>query len=427
MSYWELLGISPTDDINLIKKAYAEKSKLYHPETHPEQFQELHHAYKFLVTQCKRKKAYEEKVQTEEKTKQPDLETLDIPPEQISWEFSTPTDKPAPGALTQTPAVESTVSLESVQTPTAESPAPSESAQTPTAENQDSPVTHKTIIPEKDFLSLVEQHAADPWESDPLILQLNKMLDKKAMVLYPTAWKKYFFSRDFLKRQYDPGFLKVFTAVIAQKLEESIKDPKHPYRKLPIWLYNYLNIVYGIFDQNGGSCYAKDPFYEHIYKKEVIAPLQSAFERSAHKYFDCYDLEQHDYLISERYAFYIYRNLLEILEPEEPDRDKLRSWLMDAFDLTNTSHVLELLHCDPSRDYECKRINDTHRYQVRIINSPVTFELLFYLLESNHPNSPLLEDVMEEVMAEYERQNHYRNEREILMMMIEENREKRKK
>ena len=63
MSYWELLGIPPTDDITLIKKAYAEKSKLYHPETHPEQFQELHQAYKFLVAQCKRKKAYEEKLQ----------------------------------------------------------------------------------------------------------------------------------------------------------------------------------------------------------------------------------------------------------------------------------------------------------------------------------------------------------------------------
>ncbi|MBR2401396.1 MAG: DnaJ domain-containing protein [Lachnospiraceae bacterium] len=416
MSYWELMGIPPTDDINLIKKAYAEKSKLYHPETHPEQFQELHHAYKFLVAQCKRKKAYEEKVQAEEKTKQPDLETLDIPPEQISWGFSGSTKKPKEQPEAPEPA----------QAPVAENKTPSKPAQAPNGASQTPVTERKTVQADADFLSLVEQHAVDPWESDPLILQLKKMLDKKAMVLYPTAWKKYFFSRDFLKRQYDPGFLKVFTAVIEQKLEESIKDPKHPYRKLPIWLYNYLNIVYGTFDQNGGSCYAQDEFSEHIYKKEVIAPLQSAFERSAHKYFDCYDMEKHDYLISERYAFYIYRNLLEILEPEEPDREKLRRWLMDAFDLTNTSHVLELLHCDPARDGYGKRINNTFRYQVRIINSPYTFELLGYLLESNHPNSPILEDVMEEVMAEYEKQNHYRNEREILMMMIEENREKRK-
>lgn len=399
MSYWELLGIPPTDDITLIKKAYAEKSKLYHPETHPEQFQELHQAYKFLVAQCKRKKAYEEKVQSEEKTKQPELLTLDIPAEQIAWGFSapvnTPTDKPAP-------------------------------TQTPIAESQTPPSEQKTIQPDADFLNLVEQHATDPMENDPLILQLKKMLDKKAKVLYPTAWRKYFFNREFLKRQYDPAFLKVFTAVIWQKLEESVKNPNHPYRKLPIWLYNYLNIVYGAFDESGASCYIKEPIKEPIYKKDLLSELRSAFARSAHTYFDCYDLEQFDYLISERYAFYIYRNLLEILDFESPDREKLRSWLMDAFVLTNTSHLFELLHCEPEPDRGGKRINNTYRYQLRIINSPYTFELLFYLLESNHPNSAILEDVMEEVIGEYEHQNHYRNEREILIMMIEENRKKRK-
>ena len=87
MSYWELLGISPTDDITLIKKAYAEKSKLYHPETHPEQFQELHQAYKFLVAQCKRKKAMAEKAPTDNATTRSELETLDIPSEQITWDF----------------------------------------------------------------------------------------------------------------------------------------------------------------------------------------------------------------------------------------------------------------------------------------------------------------------------------------------------
>lgn len=117
---------------------------------------------------------------------------------------------------------------------------------------------------------------------------------------------------------------------------------------------------------------------------------------------------------------------MEILEKESPDRDLLKSWLMDAFDLTNVSHVFELLHCDPPTDRGGKRINNTNRYQIRIINCPYTFELLGYLLESSHPNSVILEDVMEEVMEHYERQNHYRNEREILMMMIQENREKRK-
>ena len=46
MNNWDILGIEPTDDLNIIKKAYAEKSRLFHPETHPEEFQKLHKAYK---------------------------------------------------------------------------------------------------------------------------------------------------------------------------------------------------------------------------------------------------------------------------------------------------------------------------------------------------------------------------------------------
>lgn len=147
MSYWELLGIPPTDDINLIKKAYAEKSKLYHPETHPEQFQELHHAYKFLVAQCKRKKAYEEKLQAEEKTKQPELETLDIPPVQIAWGFSGSTKKPKEQPEAPEPA----------QAPVAENKTPSEPALAPNGASQTPVTERKTVQADADFLSLVEQ------------------------------------------------------------------------------------------------------------------------------------------------------------------------------------------------------------------------------------------------------------------------------
>ncbi len=44
--FWELLGISPTKDIRAIKRAYAEKLRLHHPEDDPEGFQNLHEAYR---------------------------------------------------------------------------------------------------------------------------------------------------------------------------------------------------------------------------------------------------------------------------------------------------------------------------------------------------------------------------------------------
>ena len=42
---WEILGIDPTKDIKLIKKAFSERSKAVHPEEHPIEFMELRRAY----------------------------------------------------------------------------------------------------------------------------------------------------------------------------------------------------------------------------------------------------------------------------------------------------------------------------------------------------------------------------------------------
>lgn len=49
MSIWESLGIDPTNDIAVIKKAYAAKAKNVHPEEHPEEFKALQNAYKTAV------------------------------------------------------------------------------------------------------------------------------------------------------------------------------------------------------------------------------------------------------------------------------------------------------------------------------------------------------------------------------------------
>lgn len=56
MNIWEMLGISPTDDIAKIKSAYAAKAKEYHPEEHPEEFKALQKAYKTAVWLAKQKK-----------------------------------------------------------------------------------------------------------------------------------------------------------------------------------------------------------------------------------------------------------------------------------------------------------------------------------------------------------------------------------
>lgn len=53
MSIWEILGISATDDLSVVKKAYAAKLKQHHPEDDPEGYQSLREAYDAAVKQLR--------------------------------------------------------------------------------------------------------------------------------------------------------------------------------------------------------------------------------------------------------------------------------------------------------------------------------------------------------------------------------------
>lgn len=53
MSIWGILGIEPTGDNSVIKKAYAKKLKLHHPEDDPEGYQQLREAYDAALKESK--------------------------------------------------------------------------------------------------------------------------------------------------------------------------------------------------------------------------------------------------------------------------------------------------------------------------------------------------------------------------------------
>ena len=44
-NFWDLLELTPTGNKKIIKKAYARKCRVCHPEDHPEEFKRLHQAY----------------------------------------------------------------------------------------------------------------------------------------------------------------------------------------------------------------------------------------------------------------------------------------------------------------------------------------------------------------------------------------------
>lgn len=50
--YWTILELEPTDDKTVIKRAYSQKLKVYHPEDDPEGFQRLREAYDYAMKQA---------------------------------------------------------------------------------------------------------------------------------------------------------------------------------------------------------------------------------------------------------------------------------------------------------------------------------------------------------------------------------------
>ena len=57
---WNELEIEPTNDRRAIKRAYAKKSRLCHPEEKPEEFRRLHEAYRMALELAERQEGGKE-------------------------------------------------------------------------------------------------------------------------------------------------------------------------------------------------------------------------------------------------------------------------------------------------------------------------------------------------------------------------------
>lgn len=56
MNFWDILEIDPTENVSIVKKAYAKKLKLHHPEDDPEGYQKLREAYDSALKYLKNNK-----------------------------------------------------------------------------------------------------------------------------------------------------------------------------------------------------------------------------------------------------------------------------------------------------------------------------------------------------------------------------------
>lgn len=391
MNVWEILGIEPTDDKRAVRRAYAEKSKLYHPETHPEEFQKLHNAYKAISAGLKTS------VEVSEPENRQVLKEVSEPEKR-----QVPKDRPLPEERTVEIPVKKWMEENALHT---EQKAASKTAQSKEAKEQ-----YAALVAGIEQEAKTKKLQKLDYEE---LKQFEDMLDNQ---YYPEEWRKFFLRPAFLKRQYDVDYINALAKRIDEKLQQTVRREGG---RIPQYALIYLIIAYGcMFDKVGNLVVD-----EEVYKKELLSEMIAAFRLYDAMFFSYVLTENKEELLSERLAFYVYRNLLALLDREKPDRTWLRFWLIDGLVSESNTHLLALCHYEP---YGGVAITPTIRRSLGTIKrSPIIFELLAFLLTGKRQNQEVFEDVLEQVCLS-DVGADAGEEKQLLLLMIEENRKKRR-
>ena len=317
MNDWTILGIEKTNDLRKVKQAYAEKTKLYHPETHPEEFQKLHNAYKRIVAEIRGGADYQQQIQV---------------PLPLEMNFQKEVHKP----------VRDTKQDEDFLTLVEEA-----------ADNFEARHTDKRDPVQVAKVEYILQHDA---RNSKLLRQFQWMLYNE---FFAKDWRNFFINKEFLERQYEPEFINGMTEILKSRLLEIQRAKKGVYGNIGMLVY--FIVVYGaIFE---GIDHLQ--FDKHIYRKESLRGLVDMFPSNADKR-DSYRLiEENAELMGERYAFFLYRSILEELDQDIPAKEKIMEVIIEGFQKENISKVY--------------------------------FDLLLYLIASNRKNIPVFKDALAQV------------------------------
>ncbi len=366
MNNWEILGMEPTEDIEAVKKAYAEKSKQYHPETHPDQFNQLHQAYKSIISgrTVSPKKSTSEilsAIKKESFSEQQRIEAELIARKNLREEVLT---------------------------------------------------AQQNLSEENAFLAYVDNATLERLEADRKRFQLDQFEDMLANRYYPSNWRKYFTSDEFLDNQYDPYYIKAIAKAYDNRIKQPDKKSNNKIGRCPQYGFIYLIIAYGCMFNEVGTL----PIKENVYKLELLEPLQRAFRLYDSMFLSYVLVEKDETLLSERFAFYVYRNILDILDNANPDIDELCQWVAWGVAKEHDTRLLDICHYSPSNG---KRVTpDKTRFHDVIKRSPLIFELISHLLEKAS-TPPVFKQVVREVCEAYMTNPYCGDEIRILYLMTE--------
>ncbi len=389
MNNWELLGISPTDDLETVKKAYAKKSRQYHPETHPEEFQQLYRAYKTIAAGIN-SNPINTTVKTDktDKTDKTNSNSQPLPYKRSASEILTEIE-------TEAVAQEQATLAELEAKRKAD-----EAAQK----------AKQKIIDDNTFIEWIDTESLQQHAADYKRFKLDELEDMLENQYYPNDWKRYFTRDEFLDNQYNPDYIKALANAIDKRIKSPVSDSYQKVGRCPQYAYIYIVIAYGCMFPAVGTLQIK----EHVYNLGLLEPLQKAFRLYDSMFLSYFLIEKNEDLLGDRFAFYVYRNVLEELNKYKPDKNTLCQWI--AWGLANEHYacLLDICHYSPSHG---KQITPgITRFNDKIKRSPLIFELMSYILEK--PGTPpAFKTILREVCEAYMKNAYCCDEIRILHLM----------
>lgn len=191
-------------------------------------------------------------------------------------------------------------------------------------------------------------------------------------------WREFFINKDFFERQYEIEFITGMAEIIKSRLLE-LQRMKMGLMCSGVLIY--FCIVYG-------DIYTKREYFQSdkkIYREDILRGLIQMFTSEVNRGYVHQRIEEDAGLLGEQYAFYLYRNILETLDADIPDKEKIKQLIIDGFQKKDISKVF--------------------------------FELLFYLITSGRKNIAIFQLALKQV-CEMKWDSSIQEEIEILKLEL---------
>lgn len=293
---YEILHIKRGSSQEEIKEAYAALSKKYHPEEHPDEFQQIHEAYMTLRRRSRGQRSERRNPEQEPKT----MEVEDASVGEAAEKVTPKSNHPGTFSEEELEGTERNTNTSEKSTDSTEAEAQGEyqevtedyaekNAENQTVWESQSESAQQEPAPQYDFDEVIEE--TERKDAQRLILLIQKALVEMEMLLKPPYCHKLkLFQQFFRKPEYRTALKQpVFMARFADMLLDSHLKPMiydyiiefYRFRGLnPADMYEEAAKLYYVLDDKRGMKKKKVGFWQGVLPVAVIAGIRAGM-RSA--------------------------------------------------------------------------------------------------------------------------------------------------